>query len=222
MIRDSFRAEIYIDPEEYEEMPLRDRKAVLPNFFTGRACMKKRAEFLRDVIALANTARLFGEPAYLIFGLDDEGNILDLKDSLRVYDRGETTPWEGFRHSIGQFIREYIEPSLVHWDLKHGEVDGKEVGYLLIKPYAARHKFQVKKKLKSGREVMLEKSQSWIRFGESKYNLRNMPFESMPYEYSYAEVPYVLPSIWLKYFEALSSCYIQKKIYVGCARFHYI
>ncbi|MFN3762821.1 MAG: hypothetical protein ACK4WK_06450, partial [Anaerolineae bacterium] len=64
-----FRPELFTEPSEYEETPLRDRKQTIPNLRDDR----KKAEFLRDVIALANTARLWGKPAYLLFGLDDQG-----------------------------------------------------------------------------------------------------------------------------------------------------
>ena len=61
----NFRPDLFTDPREYEEVPLRDRKRDVGNSKHN----EKKAEFIRDVIALANTARLFGQPAYLLYGL---------------------------------------------------------------------------------------------------------------------------------------------------------
>ncbi|GEM_PF-1469416 len=204
MRKTHFRSVNYTVPEEYEETPLRDRKAQLPNLVRGPGVPKKRAEFLRDVIALANTARLFGKPAYLIFGLDNGGNILDQKEHLQVYKKGETSPWEQVRSQMGQLINEYIHPALPHFEVYHGEVDDKEVGYMLIKPMPTAENFQVKKRFPPKGEVELAKGDSWIRFGESKAKLEDpIRFSEGPYAYSYAEIPYILPSSWRRYFQHL-------------------
>ena len=207
MIDNIFHSDLYTDPEQYEETPLRDRKSEVPNLERGRECVKNRAEFLRDVIALANTARLFGKPAYLIFGLDDNGNILDQEEYLQIYDENGVSPWERVRRQMGQLIEGHIKPLLPHWDLRHGKVNGKEVGYMLILPVPSPQNFQIRRRFPPrGTVKLLTKDQSWIRFGESKAELekeRTVPFEFGPSTYCYAEVPYVLPSLWLKYFNCI-------------------
>ncbi|MGC9084354.1 MAG: hypothetical protein ACP5ME_14410, partial [Anaerolineae bacterium] len=76
-----FRSELFTEPREYEETPLRDRKQKFPNLDHD----EEKAEFLRDVIAMANTARSWGKPAYLLFGLNNQGNLSDIWDDLQRY-----------------------------------------------------------------------------------------------------------------------------------------
>ena len=89
---DNFRDELFQDPEEYEEIPLRDRKADFPNLLKrggGQERQEKTAEFIRDVISLANAARLWGAPAYLLFGIDDSGAVVGIHEHLKVYSTSD-------------------------------------------------------------------------------------------------------------------------------------
>ena len=95
-----FRCELFEDPEQYEETPLRDRKSDLPLLDKNRAEPGKRAEFVRDVIALANTARMMEKPAYLLFGIDDDGKVVGVEEYLEKYDESRLKAWEKAKHQI--------------------------------------------------------------------------------------------------------------------------
>jgi len=196
-----FRPELFTEPTEYEEAHLRDRKAKLPDLRRD----DEKGEFIRDVIALANTARMFGQPAYLLYGLKDnvdEGPpVCDLGDSLALYGKpGTQRIWESLKRSIGQAVAEYIEPQVM-WELVHGQVSEQEVAYLLIHPIASDTVFYTRKKIKNE----FEPNQSWIRFGESKRDIRREKISPNDdrYRYAYASVPFVLPSTWRNYFTGI-------------------
>ena len=195
----NFRRYLFTNPKEYEEVPLRDRKRDVGKLKHN----EKKAEFIRDVIALANTARLFGQPAYLLYGIDDEGNLYGVKDDVEKYygPIDGVNTWEKISQWIGQTIKQYITPPL-SFRLKHGDIEKKKVFYLIIKPITPSKPFQVKQALKS-RERPLSVGQCWIRFGESKHVVgpKEISPSEAPYCYAYSTVPYVLPSVWLRYFE---------------------
>ena len=196
-----FRAELFTEPTEYEEEPLRDRKSQIPNLRRN----DEKGEFIRDVIALANTARMFGRPAYLLYGLkdnvDDDFPVCGIGDSLAPYGTPNTQhAWESLKQSIEQVVAEYIKPQ-VKWELVHGQVDEQEVAYLLIHPLTPPTVFQTKKKIRNE----FEADQSWIRLGESKRDIRREDISPNDdrYRYAYASVPFVLSSTWRKYFKGI-------------------
>lgn len=199
-----FRCELFEEPAEYEETPLRDRKSDLPVLGENRAEAGKRAEFVRDVIALANTARLLGKPAYLLFGIDNHGQIVGVEQYLEQYDNS----WEKVRQQIKDLLWSYVEPKLLRYDLKHNECQGKLVAYLLIEPHTPDHPFRIKKTRKplldkNGRP--LDADSCWIRVGESKAEIevREIAPEDNRYRNAYSTVPYVLPSHWEQYFNSI-------------------
>lgn len=206
MRSEDFRMELFTEPSEYEETPLRDRKSRLYNLRNH----EEKAEFLRDVIALANTARLWGKPAYLIFGLDDNGNRVSIYQGLQPYrsepsstDEDLTRVMEEVRHQMSAAIREYIFPCLHLWDLKWewDKSNNLLLAYLLIEPQCPENAFHVAKDLTSGRRALLSAEDSWIRSGESKTKIgRHSLDQCYP---RYCQVPFIPPSKWLKYFNAL-------------------
>jgi len=208
MASKDFRPELFSDPSEYEETPLRDRKQELYNLRRDN----EKAEFLRDVIAMANTARARGRPAYLLFGLDNDGNICDITGNLQPYlpDDSATLPttdkevaftMERVRHAIGETIGQYIAPTLNLWDLKWGTIGDKLVAYLRIEPQCPSKAFHVARDLRSGRNCLLREGNCWIRQGESKFAIdwRELDVNSP----GYSQKPLVPPSGWLRYFEKL-------------------
>ncbi|MGB9889559.1 MAG: NACHT domain-containing protein [Anaerolineae bacterium] len=209
-----FRSELFTEPREYEETPLRDRKQKFPNLDHD----EEKAEFLRDVIAMANTARSWGKPAYLLFGLNNQGNLSDIWDDLQRYCRSERAlvdkdekglvlVAEQIRHRIAAIFGEYIAPPLHQWDFRLEWLEGNCVAYLSIEPDCREKAFHIARDLviRHGRrrKVLLSPGECWIRSGESKRDIdrrkldRNSP--------CYREVPFVAPSMWLRYFEALRS-----------------
>ncbi|MCS7259679.1 MAG: NACHT domain-containing protein, partial [Anaerolineae bacterium] len=208
-----FRHELFIESEHYEESPLRDRKAMLPDPWNDE-CI---AEFIRDVIALANTARMLGRPGYLLYGLDDQGRLCGIESSEHLYDRvrGLTTG-ERVKHRLQQVIQRYIKP-VVKWDLNVSQIDSIDIAYLIIHPLPPPSPYQVKAQFPAKGEPKLRPGQCWIRFGESKIEIKRQEIapDENPYCYSYSQVPYVLPSVWEAYLSGLLN---DRKIDLGTAQ----
>jgi hypothetical protein len=205
MASKEFRSELFTEPSEYEETPLRDRKQKLYDLRHHR----EKAEFLRDVIALANTARMWGKPAYLLFGLDDNGNIHDITDDLKPYvshlpssDEEVVIAMEKVRHAIKDAISYYIDPLLILWNLEWGRINDSLVAYLRLEPEPTLEAFKVAKDLQSGGESLLREGEKWIRMGESK---RKIEQQVLSRTSNYLDVPFIRPSMWLSYFEKLRS-----------------
>ncbi len=194
---DQFHSELFINATEYEEEPLRDRKRDFPNF----GIPKEKRNFVKRVIAMANTARLFGKPAYLLYGIDDDRRLYGLKGGiLETYgDLSTLTPWESVREKIRNVLLEYITPLPTKWHLKHGTVNKFRVAYLLVEPMSAGP-FKLKRTLND-----LLAGQCWIRFGESLHAIEDLlltPNDDL-YAFAYCSVPYLLPSAWKKYTESI-------------------
>lgn len=199
-----FNFDLFTQPDQYEETLLRDRKAMVEYWRDD-----KKAEFVRDVIALANTARMLGKPAYLILGVRDAAD--DTPDDIcgigemfeRQVRRGKTEEQARatLRQELAAIVHRYIEP-LLSPEIEFAEIDQKVVGYVLIPPLAGET-FQVSQEFRSGNETYLRSGQCWLRFGESKGEIRreDLAPEHDKLRYCYSEVPYVLPSIWQGYFE---------------------
>ncbi|MBN2006225.1 MAG: NACHT domain-containing protein [Anaerolineae bacterium] len=199
-----FRSELFDDPREYEETPLRDCKGQFPNLYQGNDTT--RAEFIRDAIAMANTARLFGKPAYLLFGIDHHSNIRDIAPDLLIYGQKVNDPskaQERAQQQVKNLIKDYIKPLLANCELKWGHYKNSLVAYILFWPLASPQPFSVANNFKHE----LSTGQCWIRIGESKAEIKREEIspDQAPYCYAYAEVPYVLPSVWQAYFDGLWS-----------------
>ena len=208
----NFRSELFLDPEQYEEVPLRDRKVDFPNLQKRSGNPEKKAEFIRDVIALANTARLWGKPAYLLFGIDDSGRIAGVEAYLEAYRRSEewsrSSIQEEARKQVGSLIKEYIKPKLAKFDLRFGEVDRLLVAYLLIEPMSPPNgPFRSAKQFDNGIRQPIAENDCWIRMGESKdkVSLQEIAPDEDPYCYAYDSVPYILPSHWELYLKNLQN-----------------
>lgn len=208
----NFRDELFQDPAEYEEVPLRDRKADFPNLQRrggGQERQEKKAEFIRDVISLANTARLRGVPAYLLFGIDDSGTVVGIHEHLKVYCTSDKLEWhqvqEEARKQVQSLIHEYIKPLIAQSDLKFGQKHDHLVAYLVLAPLPTPDPFQVAKPFGKGIKKPLKEAECWIRIGESKSKISPQeisPTED-PYRYAYSQVPYLLPSQWERYFRTV-------------------
>lgn len=195
---------LFTRPDQYEETLLRDRKAMVEYWKDD-----KKAEFVRDVIALANTARMLGKPAYLILGVRDaaDGTPADICGIGEMFERQvrqgrtKTQAWETMRSEMAAIIQQYVLPILA-LDIRFCEVSDMVVGYVLISP-SLGEPFQVKQEFRNGKQTYLRPGQCWLRFGNSKreVNLEEIPPEHDKLRYCYAEVPYVLPSVWKRYFD---------------------
>lgn len=202
-----FNFNLFTQSDQYEETPLRDRKAFIEYWKN-----LEKAEFLRDVIGLANTARMMGKPAYLILGIrniadgtsDDICGIGEMYERQIGQGRTELQSWETMRQELAAAIQRYITP-LFSPDIQFNKIDGKVVGYVLIPPLTGKP-FQ-SREFRQGGQTYLREGQCWLRFGESKIEIarEELAPNSDKLIYSYAEVPYVLSSIWREYFSSTVS-----------------
>lgn len=207
-----FNFDLFTKPEYYEETLLRDRKAMVAYWID-----KEKAEFVRDVISLANTARMLGKPAYLILGVRDsaDGTVDDICGIGEMFERkigqGKTEQQaiEAIRHEmIVDIVHQYVSP-IPQIEIKLRNLGDKVIGYILIRPLTGEP-FRVSREFRRGGKTYLRPGQCWIRFGESKKEIRveELSPDSDKLRYCYAEVPYVLPSVWERYFE-----HVQQEIY---------
>lgn len=169
MNRGTFNSEMFLLPQNYEEDLFVDRKQDLYGLHTRDN--RKKADFVRDVIAMANTARHFGQPTYILLGIDDKGHIVGLNEELANYgDNVEhVNTWENVRQIMGNILKEYIDPAPI-WQLKHGIIEGKHVAYILIEPTSYSSYYKVKREIRAGNKGVVP-GESWIRYGESNANI---------------------------------------------------
>lgn len=200
MVSAKFDPTLYTDPAQYEERPLHDRKAWLD--LSPAENSKTHAEFIRDIIAIANTARRAGDTGYLIFGIDDDGEICGVTETLKDIPSGSKHPkrWEKLRKMLKDWMVDLIEPRLENWELEHTDnLQGKPVFYVKIEPSLLPKAYRVASDWPKT-HPLLRKEESWVRIGESKHLVDP---DSPPYCYTYDQVPYILPSTWSGYFTAL-------------------
>lgn len=189
---------LFTEAREYEESSLRDRKRRLPNLQQR----EEKAEFIRDVIAMANTARLWGQPAYLLYGIDDNGNLCGV--DLSVYSSPSKATDE-IKNTMSHIINDYIEPLLAEWDFGLKQLGDTWVAYLEIlpPPNPDRHAYQVKKDWPSAGSPQwkVSRGESWLRIGESKTKVDPQTIQN----YIWSKTPSLFPKHWQKYFEILLS-----------------
>ncbi|MBW7886059.1 MAG: putative DNA binding domain-containing protein, partial [Caldilineaceae bacterium] len=106
-------------PDDYEEGPLHDNKRDL---YGGLKHERKQADFIKDVIAMANTARLFGRPGIICMGIEDDGNPIGVEEELERFRTNENSSLFELRNAVYRVMRylitEYIQPPLAKWELK--------------------------------------------------------------------------------------------------------
>lgn len=199
---------LFLEPEEYEESPLRDRKQDFP---TNQADEKKKAELVRDFIALANTAALRGEPAYLLWGIkDDPPEVIGIEKALRVCASANAVDDSKVRDAAGNWIcnwiKAYVEPLHEGFAVHYGKANDHLVACLEITPQVTHdgRPFRVKRDFGSA-TVQLKSRQAWIRAGANKFELGpELINETDPrYRFNWRTVPYILPSTMQRYLEAL-------------------
>ncbi len=194
-----FEAALFRSPTYYEENLFVDRKRDMYQLYSKDN--RKKAEFIRDVIAMANTARRFGKPTRLLFGIDDEGKIVGICDEVSQYgDPQDVTTWESIRHQIAQLLKSYISPPPEHI-LEHGIIDGRHVAYLEIHPTTTPSHYKVKKGIKA-RKGGLHEGQAWIRYGESNEEIQVQEIsETDSLSVSHADIPYIFPRDMKEYLD---------------------
>ncbi|GEM_PF-2962112 len=209
----NFNIELFTREEYFEEAPLRDRKLIVRLWQP-----KGKREFIIDIIAFGNTARMLGRPAYMLLGIDndDPHNLTGISVMWDYYYaeytqraklaeiEHECNVWEYIKAAISNIITEYITP-FINWEFEHGRdpITGKKLAYIKIYPSTDKA-FKVSRTSES---LGLHKGDEYIRFGESKRKIKPLERKELNrlifWPYSHEECPFMLPSDWLTYLETL-------------------
>jgi hypothetical protein len=175
------------------------------------------AEFIRDMIAFANTARRRGESAYILFGVDDNGHILlrGIKGQCtRVslpadWDDDDPAKFERQQDLISRDlhaqVEQYVRPG-INFDYIPGVVNGVLVSYVAIRPELVPQPFEVKRGLPDRRtgNMLLVRGQCWKREGESKYEI---PENEKTFLYRWTDVPYISKVQWIQHLGILAGAF---------------
>jgi hypothetical protein len=145
--------------ESGRECPTLDFKRQLYKFSSDEAKSDEaKFEFARDVIAFANVAWRTGQPCRILFGIQVDEGGRSLRDVRDEYP-GEKPPkgWhhpdtsihekqvDGVEKVLHEVAAQWIEPDVADlFHLEYGEVEGKFVSYLEIKPVQTPGAFRLK------------------------------------------------------------------------------
>jgi hypothetical protein len=221
-----FRSDRFTDPHLIRERPLSDCKQYLcklrwskdellaweqniknlENYESlPRSPKEDLAEFIRDVIAIANAARQRGEPGYLLFGIDDTTkNVVGIEGQStnpKVSNKNQEKINEINERDFNEVLRKYVRPAPPTIDYFTGYVNEKLVSYLQIIPEPAPEPYQVKTNL-GGIKNPLRNGDCWVRRGESKVKLEE---SEKQYLYAWTDAPYVSLEQWKSYLKALEA-----------------
>lgn len=207
---EEFDSDLFLKPEDRwrkREGSLMDVKQEIPCVFDD---VGKLAEFIRDMIAFANTARRRGEPAYMVFGVDNDGNLLQegIKGQCtrdpkppgwddENLDRLEHQQNEIIGRDLHTQIRNYVQPE-IEFDYLYGQVENWLVSYIKIRPSSVSEPFKTRRELedRTAHKVLLRRGQCWKREGESKVEVP--PYEQQ-FLYNWREAPYISKHQWLQH-----------------------
>lgn len=205
------QARQFLEREQFEESPLIERKEMV-----DLRTPQGKAEFVRDVIALANTMRLLGREAYFVLGLRDVRNS-DQPIEIVGINSGDASLWQRaiedltrarnntqdaavrdcIKSKIAEVIRENVGPIIANLDVKFVLKGGQPIwAFVVIPRQSSPEPFRVKRDWREGR---LSRGQSWIRTGESKAEIDIT--EQFPWNYAWTTAPYPFPSGWQRYLE---------------------
>jgi len=211
------------DPELFSRLrnPWRLRETALVDLkeriYPMRGNGNALAEFIRDMIAFANTARRRGQPAYILFGVDDDGNILPQGirgQCTRVtlppdWDDDDPARFEQQQNQISRHLHNVAERHVrpgINFDYVPGRIDDTLVSYLIIRPEPIPQPFEVRRKVvdRQTGNVLLTKGQCWKREGESKYEV---PESDKIFLYRWTDVPYVSKTQWVGHLSILTGAF---------------
>lgn len=165
---------------------------------------ESHAEFIRDVISFANAARRYGEPGYILFGIEDkqedlvgiDGQSTNPNMSLDTHKQKQINVEN--EKSFNRILRQYVHPK-PEIEYRRDYIDGKLFGYLEIKPQYTDQPYEVKERFDTGADI-LSVGDCWIREGESKYPIKSY---GKRYLYNWIQIPPVGLENWRDYFVAL-------------------
>lgn len=190
-------------------------------------------EFIKDIIALANSMRRKGVPAYLLFGVQDDRKIVRNDNGNLVGIQGQyikkALPDNWNEESLDpQLQQEKIAKPLLgiisqhignHFDVEYetGFIQGALVSYLRISNKLGEKwiekPFEVIKELKNKEEILLRPEDCWIRRGAD--NIKVEPHERDQLT-CYRDVPFVKPSEWKTYLTSILSSETEVSLPVYC------
>lgn len=213
-----FNLDLFKKERYFEEVPLLDRKSIIKLWDQD-----SKIKFIKHIISLANTARMLGKNAYLLFGIENDpphrlcgiGEMWDHFERQCLKRLGvetisdECNVWEEMQNAISDIITTYIDP-LVNWVFVHG-IDPEtnvRLAYIQISPrFVQPHK--AKKSLTGIRERLID-GDAFIRFGESKRQVGIKDLSDLSFwPYSYAECPFLFRSDWEIYLNNIGNIFFQ-------------
>jgi hypothetical protein len=156
---------------------------------------RRKASFVKDIIALANTSRFTGKKSELILGVKDDGIICGIDEMIEKCGKN----LDNVRRQITQILENYIEPALSVVDIETVNCDGFIILSIGIPAIPSESPFKVRKNLAD-----LKRGESWIRTGESNEKLTP---DMERYYPSYLKCPYIFPEQWKSYFSLLQESY---------------
>jgi GTPase SAR1 family protein len=201
------RAVTQFDPNWFRQQSFKPENGLLDRkseLYTVYGDEDSKAEFVKDMIALANTARRRGRPAYLLFGVVDKpsessdpfpgiggqcSHASKPKDWHRLNLEGQQNETIGTAYQ--RVIRQHVFPDL-EFEYVYGYMDKELVSYIVIFRNNSKHPFEIKKRVGERKP-----GDCWRRIGESNNEVEP---EEKQYLYRYSEVPYIFKESWIDHF----------------------
>lgn len=167
----------------------------------------KQFECARDVIAFANVARRTGRKCYILFGIGkdekDRRTLHDVRNDFpgtkqpRGWDNPNVSIHEkqidGVLKVLYDILQHWIDPQIPELTLEYGEIDGKFVSYLEIKPTPASRPFSLKRSFAPKKGKAFKQGDVFVRKGASTVLL---PESEVPSLCSQHQVVYLEQPEW--------------------------
>lgn len=117
---------------------------------------EEKFKFIKVLIALANVSRRIGQASYILFGVEDKTfEIMDIRDQYvgnkisAIWDN----PKVGFQAKQRECVidrlimiaKDWIAPEIPNFDYEYGDIDGKFVSYMIIKPTLTSKPFSIRR-----------------------------------------------------------------------------
>lgn len=117
---------------------------------------EEKFKFIKVLIALANVSRRIGKASYILFGVKDKTyEIMDVSDQYvgnkisAIWDN----PTVGFQVKQRECIidrlimiaKDWIAPETPNFEYEYGDIDGKFVSYMIIKPTFTSKPFSIRR-----------------------------------------------------------------------------
>lgn len=181
---------------------------------------KKRADFLKDLIALANAARRRNQTAYLCLGIaeDEDWSIFGVegrhprRNPRPSWAEVEEHPYlmnkwvESIQGAYVGFAKQYVVPELPHIDYETGWIEGHLIGLLVISPSChpneGFHLTEAQDKRKDLEELGLKPGYAWRRLGALNDEVR--PEDRWVLKSS-EDLPYIPKEGWETYLGNLTN-----------------